>query len=72
VRTCAGIHLTSAIKEIVPFTGYQASINYVASVVKRDLCFQDGAWIVPSEPGLGVELDEDKVNRFRVKESDLE
>jgi len=72
VGTCAGIHLTSAIKEIVPFTGYQASINYVASVVKRDLCFQDGAWIVPSEPGLGVELDEDKVNRFRVKESDLE
>ena len=38
-------------------------------LIVRPLEFEDGCFKVPQEPGLGVELDEDALERFGVRES---
>ena len=42
-----------------------AGIYYSDDIITEPFTFQDGAIAVPSGPGLGVELDEDKLKHYR-------
>ncbi|MFQ5849282.1 MAG: mandelate racemase/muconate lactonizing enzyme family protein [Candidatus Binatia bacterium] len=44
-----------------------AGIYYQDDIVKEAFEFSNGEITVPSKPGLGIELDEDKVRRYRVE-----
>lgn len=44
-----------------------AGIYYQDDVVTEAFDFDDGAIIVPARPGLGIELDEEKLEHYRVK-----
>ncbi|HEY7167711.1 MAG TPA: enolase C-terminal domain-like protein [Candidatus Binatia bacterium] len=39
---------------------------YVDDVIAEAFAFKDGAVLVPSKPGLGIELDEDKLKHYRL------
>jgi muconate cycloisomerase len=39
---------------------------YVDDIITEAFAFEDGAVIVPSKPGLGIELDEDKLKHYRL------
>jgi muconate cycloisomerase len=43
-----------------------AGIYYQDDIITEPFSYENGAIIVPSKPGLGVELDEDKVKHYRV------
>ncbi|MCY4487851.1 MAG: mandelate racemase [Deltaproteobacteria bacterium] len=47
-------------------TGRVAGIYYKDDIVTEPFAFVDGAVKVPRGPGLGVELDEEKVERYRL------
>ncbi len=60
------MHLACA----VPNVDWGVSLThfYLAEdIVRRPLAIRDGAVALPSGPGLGVEVDEAAVERFRVK-----
>jgi muconate cycloisomerase len=38
---------------------------YLDDIITEPFEYRDGNLIVPSRPGLGIELDEDKVARYR-------
>ncbi|MEK7783175.1 MAG: enolase C-terminal domain-like protein [Candidatus Binatota bacterium] len=44
-----------------------AGIYYQDDIVTEPFDYTDGEIIVPSKPGLGIELDEEKVEHYRVK-----
>jgi len=48
-------------------TGRVGGIYYKDDIVAEPFELEDGAVRVPQKPGLGVELDEDKVERYRIK-----
>jgi muconate cycloisomerase len=43
-----------------------AGIYYQDDIIKEAFEFSDGDIVVPTEPGLGVELDEDKLKHYRL------
>ena len=66
VATAAAVHLACA----VPNVDWGVSLThfYLAEdIVRQPLSIDDGAVSLPSEPGLGVEVDEAAVERFRVR-----
>ena len=46
-------------------TGRIAGIYYKDDIVTEPFAFADGAVRVPQGPGLGIELDQEKVERYR-------
>ena len=46
--------------------GQLAGIYYTDDLVKAPLEFSDGAIRVPDGPGMGIDIDEDKIARYRV------
>jgi muconate cycloisomerase len=66
IATAAAVHLACA----VPNVDWGVSLThfYLAEdIVRRPLAIFDGAVALPLEPGLGIEVDEAAVERFRVK-----
>jgi muconate cycloisomerase len=66
IATAAAVQLACA----VPSVDWGVSLThfYLAEdIVRRPLAIQDGAVSLPSGPGLGVEVDEAAVERFRVR-----
>lgn len=43
-----------------------ARVVYLDDIIKDPFKYEDGCLIVPKKPGLGVELDEEKVEKYRV------
>ena len=65
----AAANLACVIPVTVPdaeATGRTAGIYYKDDIVTEPFEFADGAVKVPHRPGLGVELDEEKVERYRL------
>jgi muconate cycloisomerase len=46
--------------------GQLAGIYYTDDLIKAPLELSDGAIRVPDGPGLGIDIDEDKIARYRV------
>ena len=65
IGTAAAVHLACA----VPNVDWGVSLTnlYLAEdIVRRPIALRDGAVALPEGPGLGVEVDEAAVTRFRV------
>jgi len=66
ISSAAALHLACA----VPMADWGVSLThfYLAEdIVRRPLPLKDGLVALPAEPGLGVEVDEAAVERFRVR-----
>ena len=63
VHACAATKATTLSSDIV------GEMLRVDDLIVRPLEFEDGYFKVPQEPGLGVELDEEALERFGVRES---
>ena len=61
--TEAGVFPVTTIEGREPTT--MAGKMYLDDIVTEPFVYRDGNLIVPSTPGLGIELDEDKVERYR-------
>lgn len=66
----ANIHVAAA-NDNVPLVEIAPPAYYPHMIMRRELAgpepsIRDGAFELPTAPGLGLELDEDAVNRFRV------
>ena len=78
VGNLANIHLAAAaapaaLSCVVPVStpaaelrGQVAGIYYADDFLARGMVFRDGAIQVPTAPGMGVEIDAEKVGRYRV------
>jgi muconate cycloisomerase len=65
IGSAAAVHLACA----APATDWGVSLTHfylAADLVRRPLPLRDGAVFLPLGPGLGIEVDEDAVARFRV------
>jgi muconate cycloisomerase len=79
VGNAANLHLvasTAAVTEagVFPVTTIEgdqptemAGKMYLDDIVTRPFVYRDGHLVVPSTPGLGIELDEDKVDKYRAE-----
>lgn len=79
VGNLANIHLAAAAAPVVlscvvpvstpaaEIRGRLAGIYYTDDFLAAGMAFEDGAIRVPVEPGMGIEIDEDKVERYRVR-----
>ena len=63
--TEAGVFPVTTIEGKEPTT--MAGKMYLDDIVSEPFAYRDGSLIVPSSPGLGIELDEDKVERYRAE-----
>ena len=63
----AGVHFYAATPNIVSAAEIRGATAYVDDIAVTPLPRNDGAAIVPDKPGLGVEIDLDKLERYRVK-----
>jgi muconate cycloisomerase len=63
--TEAGVFPVTSLREDQPTQ--MAGKMYLDDIVTRPFEYRDGCLIVPSAPGLGVELDMDKVAEYRVE-----
>ncbi len=66
VGTAAALHFYAATSNVVSAAEVHGAPFYVDDVTAEPFRVESGAIIVPRTPGLGVEVDEDKVNRYRV------
>ena len=65
VGTAAAVHLACAVPNVA--WGVSLTNLYLAEdIVRRPIALRDGAVALPEGPGLGVEVDEAAVARFRV------
>lgn len=79
VGNAANLHLAASTASatlacVIPVTSPKgkarsrvAGIYYQDDIVTEAFEFKDGDLLVPAKPGLGIELDEDKVKRYRVE-----
>jgi muconate cycloisomerase len=63
--TEAGVFPVTTIKGSEPTK--MAGKMYLDDIVTRPFTYRDGNLVVPSGPGLGIELDEEKVDAYRVE-----
>ena len=65
IGTAAAVHLACAVPNVE--WGVSLTNMYLAAdIVKTPVALRDGGVVLPEGPGLGVEVDEDAVARFRV------
>jgi muconate cycloisomerase len=79
VGNAANVHLTASAKNISLACVYPATApteklstkiagrQYVDDIVREPFGWVDGCVLVPKRPGLGVELDEAKIEKYRVR-----
>jgi muconate cycloisomerase len=78
VANAANVHLMASTKVVThagvfPVTTVKgkeqtrlATMHYLDDIVKEPFKFKEGCLIVPDGPGLGVDLDEEKVDKYRI------
>jgi L-alanine-DL-glutamate epimerase-like enolase superfamily enzyme len=78
IGNAANLHLAAAAPEIVlpgtiPITSTAetertktAGRKYLDDIITRPFEYSDGHLIVPTGPGLGIDVDEDKIQKYRV------
>lgn len=71
VMNAMTLHLSAAIPNFKTFETVAIDVPWRRELVREDLQFVDGALIVPTKPGLGVELNEDACGRYPYTPYDL-
>ncbi len=66
VGTAAGIHLMASSKLFTIPSDLIGPIHFKDDIVKQKFTVKNGYMEVPTEPGLGVELNEEKVRMYKV------
>ena len=66
VGTAAALHFYAATPNLVSAAEIHGSPFYVDDVVEEPFSLSAGALAVPTSPGLGVKVDEEKVGRYRL------
>jgi muconate cycloisomerase len=66
VGTAAALHFYAATPNVVSAAEIHGSPFYVDDVAAQPFEIVDGSIEVPGRPGLGVEVDEDKVRKYRI------
>ena len=66
VGTAAAVHFYAATTNVISAAEIHGSPFYVDDVAVNPFVAEDGAIAVPDAPGLGIEVDEDKVNAYRI------
>ncbi len=78
VGNAANLHLAAALPgaalpSVIPVTTLEGrevckagGVYYTDDIVKEPFAYEDGHLAVPEKPGLGVELDPEKIARYRV------
>ena len=66
LKVAAKLHLGAAIKNADPVVEF-TEIMIHELLLKEPLELQDGYLVVPRAPGLGMALDEEKIEAFRTK-----
>ena len=64
VGTAAALHLAATLPEDGPACGLATGSLFVDDLVVRPLAARDGRMELPAGPGLGVELDEEKLAQY--------
>ena len=64
LKVAAKLHLGAAIKNAHPAVEL-TEIMIHTLLLKEDFCLEDGYLRVPDAPGLGWELDEEKIEEYR-------
>ena len=65
LKVAAKLHLGAAISNAMPVVEFTENMIHEL-LLKEPLALVDGYLAVPSAPGLGLELDEDKIEAFRL------
>jgi len=66
VGTAAGAHFASACKNVNYPCDVKGPSLMVDDILKEPVIIKDGFTHVPEGPGLGIELDEDKIKKYRM------
>ncbi|MEA2524031.1 MAG: muconate cycloisomerase, partial [Thermomicrobiales bacterium] len=66
ISEAAYTHVSAACRSMVLTSDICGETLRVNDLIREPLVIRDGHVCVPEGPGLGVELDEDAVDRFRV------
>jgi muconate cycloisomerase len=78
VGNAANLHLASSTESVthanvIPVTNIKgkeqtksANLYYLDDIIRNPFQYEDGCLIVPKKPGLGVEIDEEKMAKYRV------
>mgnify|MGYP000375874625 CR=1 FL=1 len=67
IGTMGGVHLCAAIPNLLALEWHAASVPFFDELVKgaSEPLIQNGRIAVPNRPGLGIEVDEDVVWKYR-------
>jgi L-alanine-DL-glutamate epimerase-like enolase superfamily enzyme len=67
IGTMAGVHLCAAIPNLLALEWHAASVPFFDELVRNreGSMIENGRIVVPSRPGLGIELDEDVAYKYR-------
>jgi L-alanine-DL-glutamate epimerase-like enolase superfamily enzyme len=66
IITAAALHIDASIPNFLIQESIGKSDDFFNEIVKVPLVWEDGDLIVPDTPGLGLELDEDILKKYRV------
>ena len=66
IGASAGLHLAAASPAIQLGCEMSGEFLLTDSFAREPLQMQDGALVVPTAPGLGIEVDETKLARYRI------
>ena len=67
VGTAAALHFYAATPNVVSAAEIHGSPFYVDDVIEEPFSLSAGALAVPTSPGLGVRVDEEKVRKYQLK-----
>ena len=70
VMNAMTLHLAAAIPNFTVFETVSIDVPWRRELVRESLVMEDGAILLPTAPGLGVELDEEACGRFRYQDYD--
>jgi D-galactarolactone cycloisomerase len=64
VALAAGLHVSAAVEELAAFEYQPVSVEVANRTLREPFTVSDGAMRLPDRPGLGIELDEDELERL--------
>jgi len=68
IGTAAMAHFWASTPQLIDSVGYGSPLErFTDDIVKEPIKFKDGVVHLPEGPGLGVELDEDKLDKWRIQ-----
>ena len=64
--TAAGLHLAASLPDLPYPTDLRGPVLLADDILHEPIVFKDGYAILPEGPGLGVQVDEEKLKKYRI------